>query len=512
MSGKDSSERLLGAILEAAVHAIIVSDAAGVIVRANAAAGRLFGYDAADLVGHPVDRLMPESERPRHSEAIARYLRTGEARVIGIGRDVEGLRADGSLFLVHLSVGHARIDAKDFFVAVLHDLSRRLEAERTLEQAHRLEALGELTGGVAHDFNNLLTVITGNLELLEQSLKGDSRHGLVRDALDAAELGADLTAKLLALARRSVLAPRLVDPVTSVEAALSLLRRTLGPGIELRLNVDGDIWQVRLDPTQFQTALINLALNAQDAMPEGGEITVTLANVSIDDSYLARDVSVGEGRYVRISVTDTGIGMGKEVRRRAFEPFFTTKPTGKGTGLGLSMVYGFTRQSGGHATLYSEPGIGTTVSLYFPAAAVLEAKAEVDAAQGKTPARAPSGEVRVLVVEDDHAVRRLSVSRIEALGYRTLAAGNAAEALAILGTEPGVDVLFADIVMPGAMNGHDLARKVKADYPQVSILLTSGFAGGIGSTAAAEFSILHKPYRQNDLAMRLRLLVSRQRG
>ncbi len=511
MGGKDSSERLLGAILEAAVHGIIVSDAAGVIVRANPAAGRLFGYDTADLVGQPVDRLMPESERPRHSEAMAHYLRTGEARVIGIGRDVEGLRADGSLFLVHLSVGHARIDAQDFFVAVLHDLSRRLEAERTLEQAHRLEALGELTGGVAHDFNNLLTVITGNLELLEQSLKDDSRHDLVRDALDAAELGADLTTKLLALARRSVLAPQLVDPVVTVEAALSLLRRTLGPGIEVRLNVDGDIWPVRLDPTQFQTALINLALNAQDAMPEGGEITVTVVNVPIDDSHLARDMSIGEGRYVRISVTDTGIGMGAEVRRRAFEPFFTTKAAGKGTGLGLSMVYGFTRQSGGHATLYSEPGIGTTVSLYFPAAAVSETGAEAGAV-GETPARAPAGETRVLVVEDDSAVRRLSVSRIEALGYRTLAAGNAAEALAILGTEPDVDVLFADIVMPGAMNGHDLARKVRADYPQVSILLTSGFAGGTGAAAAAEFPILHKPYRQNDLAIRLRLLVSRQRG
>jgi PAS domain S-box-containing protein len=232
MRGKDSGERLLGAILEAAVHGIVVSDAAGVIVRANTAAARLFGYQAADLLGQPVDHLMPESERPRHSGAMARYLRTGEARIIGTGRDVEGLRADGSRFPLHLSVGHARIDGRDFFVAILHDLSRQLEAERTLEQAHRLEALGELTGGVAHDFNNLLTVIIGNLELLEQSLTGDGRHGLVRDALDAAELGADLTAKLLALARRSVLAPCLVDPVASVEAALSLLRRTLGPGID----------------------------------------------------------------------------------------------------------------------------------------------------------------------------------------------------------------------------------------------------------------------------------------
>ncbi len=511
MRDGDSSEGLLGALLEAAADGIIVSDAAGRIVRANAAAGRLFGYEPEALVGRPVEHLMAESERPHHAGAMERYLRTGKARVIGIGRDVEGLRADGSLFPLRLSVGHARIDGQDYFVALLHDLSRRMAAEHTLEQAQRLEALGELTGGVAHDFNNLLTVITGNLELLESSLKGDPHHGLIRDALDAAELGADLTAKLLALARRSVLTPRLLDPVASVEAALSLLRRTLRPGIEVRLNADGDIWQVRADPTQLQTALINLALNAQDAMPAGGEITVSVANVSVDDSYLARDVSVSEGRYVRISVTDTGSGMDETARRRAFEPFFTTKMPGRGTGLGLSMVYGFARQSGGHATLYSEPGLGTTISLYFPAAAMLADDAGAGAGDD-TPGPVPASGTRVLVVEDDTAVRRLSVSRIEALGYRALAAANAEEALAILGTETDIDVLFADIVMPGAMNGHQLAQKVQADYPRTAILLTSGFAGGIGAAAAREFPLLQKPYRQSDLAMRLRVLVSRRRG
>lgn len=373
-----------------------------------------------------------------------------------------------------------------------------------------MEALGVLTGGVAHDFNNILTVITGNLELLERSLKDERQLSLVRDAIGSAELGADLTSKLLALGRKSPLVPHLLDPVEAVEAALSLLRRTLGPQIEVRLNVNGSVWPVRVDPAQLQTALINLALNAQDAMPKGGEITVSVSNVQVDDTYLAGEMDVAQGPYVRISLTDTGTGMDPDVQRRAFEPFFTTKPAGKGTGLGLAMVYGFAGQSGGKATLYSEPGIGTTVSLYFPAVTVGDRARTPVSAHADVPAAGSGG--RILVVEDDEAVRRLSVARIEALGYRTLAAASADEALALLGTDRDVDVLFADIVMPGTLNGHDLARRVRSDHPEIAVLLTSGFAGGAGAAAGEEFPILQKPYRQSDLATRLRILVSRRRG
>lgn len=510
MDTGEFSDSLLGALLEAAVDAIIITDGRGRIVRVNGAASRLFGFETRDLVGTSVERLLPEGERSSHRGAMARYLRTEAARIVGTGRDVEALRADGSLAPVHLSVGHARIEGHDFFVAIMHDVSHRLAVEKALDQAHRMEALGVLTGGVAHDFNNILTVITGNLELLERSLKDERQHSLIRDALDAAELGADLTSKLLALGRKSPLAPHLIDPVEAVETTLSLLRRTLGPRIEVRLNVNGNVWPVRVDPAQLQTALINLALNAQDAMPEGGEITVAIANVPVDDTYLAGEMDIAQGPYVRISLTDTGTGMAPEVQRRAFEPFFTTKPSGKGTGLGLAMVYGFAGQSGGKATLYSEPGLGTTVSLYFPAVTVGETLRKPVSVQPADPGVSPGG--RVLVVEDDETVRRLSVARIEALGYRTLAAASADEALALIGTDRDVDVLFADIVMPGTLNGHDLARRVRTDHPEIAVLLTSGFAGGAGAAAAEEFPILHKPYRQSDLATRLRILVSRRRG
>jgi PAS domain S-box-containing protein len=512
MHDGDLSGGILDAVLDAAVDAIIVCDAAGHIVRANIAAARLFGYEIDSMPGRSVEDLMPESERSRHAAAMERYIRTGEPRVIGIGRDVEGLRADGALFPLHLSVGHARIDDRDYFVAILHDLSRRTAVERSLQQAQRLEALGALTGGVAHDFNNILTVISGNLELLDGSLSDKSARTLVHDAMAAATLGADLTSKLLALGRRSVLSPRLLDPAEVTASTLSLLRRTAAPGVDLRLVAEPGVWSIRVDQTQLQTSIINLALNAQDAMPNGGTITVAIGNVSVDDRFLADEVHVARGNYVRISVTDTGVGMDETARRRAFEPFFTTKPSGRGTGLGLSMVYGFAAQSGGHATLYSEPGLGTTVSLYFPAVAnaagaeLLPPGIGMDSEAGRTPDR------RVLVVEDNDAVRRLSVARLEALGYRTMAATNAEEALELLGTDPDVDVVFADIVMPGSLNGHDLARRVASEHPDVSVLLTSGFAGGIAATAAEEFPLLQKPYRESDLATRLRILLSRRGG
>lgn len=502
-----SNTNLLDALLDAVVDAIVVADAKGRMIRTNTATRTLFGYDADDLVGASLDLLLPDAEITRHQDAIARYLKTGEAGIIDIGRDVEGLRKDGSIFPLHLSVGHAKVDGKHLFVGVMHDLTRRKAAEQALHQSQRMEALGELTGGVAHDFNNLLTVITGNLELLERSLKTGAQRDLIHDALEAAELGAALTSKLLTLARRSILSPRLLDPVSTVAAAVSLLQRTLGPQIRVQTRHDGTVWPIRADPTQLQTALINLAVNAQDAMSDGGTLNVSIGNVVIDDAYLAQEIDVSQGRYVRVSVTDSGSGMTEDTRRRAFEPFFTTKPLGRGTGLGLSMVYGFVRQSGGHATIYSEPGLGTTVSLYFPATT----DAPVPTAIPPEPATAAHGNGQtILVVEDDDAVRRLSIARIEALGYRTLSASNADEALAVLDKHRDVDAMFADIVMPGMMNGVSLAQRVRSERPDIAILLTSGFAPDVDGGKAAEFGLLQKPYRQADLATRLRILLARR--
>ena len=512
MNTGSSSSTLLDALLDAVVDAIVVADDKGHMIRTNAATRILFGYDADDLVGASLDLLLPDAEITRHQDAIARYLKTGRAAIIGIGRDVEGLRKDGSIFPLHLSVGHAKVDGKNLFVGVMHDLTRRKAAEQALQQSQRMEALGELTGGVAHDFNNLLTVITGNLELLERSLKTGAQRDLMHDALEAAELGAALTSKLLTLARRSILSPCLLDPVSTVAAAVSLLQRTLGPQIRVQTRHDGAVWPIQADPTQLQTALINLAVNAQDAMPDGGTLNVSIGNVVIDDAYLAQEIDVQEGRYVRISVTDSGSGMTEDTRRRAFEPFFTTKPPGSGTGLGLSMVYGFARQSGGHATIYSESGLGTTVSLYFPATTDAPLPIATGPERETAIAAADGNGETILVVEDDHAVRRLSVARIEALGYRTLSASNADEALAVLDKHRDVHAMFADIVMPGMMNGFSLAQRVRSERPDIAILLTSGFAPDVDGGKAAEFGLLQKPYRQADLATRLRILLARRGG
>jgi PAS domain S-box-containing protein len=504
----DNNSALVTALLEAAVDAVILADGRGRMIRVNRAATVMFGHDARDMVGANLSTLMPEPHASNHDDYIARHLATGETKIIGVGRDLEGVRKDGSLFPLHLSVGKTVLNDKVLFVGLVHDLSRRKAAERALEQSQRMEALGQLTGGVAHDFNNILTVITGNLELLDAKLESIEQRGILRDALEAAELGADITAKLLSLARKGTLLPQRLDVNLQLGELLALLRRSVGARVRLRTSLAPDIWTINVDPTQLQTALINLSVNARDAMPDGGDLMIETCNVAVDDGYIAQEAHIERGDYVRISVTDSGEGMSPRVQNRAFEPFFTTKPVGKGTGLGLSMVYGFARQSGGYVTIYSEQGFGTTVSLYFPA--LHETGVPMpEAGKAETDTAAPDHGRRILVVEDDPAVRRLSQARLKALGYRTLVASNADEALEVLAKHPDIDLLFSDVVMPGKMTGIDLARMVRKMRADLPILLTSGFsAGGDNSLIDAEFSLLQKPYRQADLATRLRIVLA----
>ncbi|WP_108853211.1 PAS domain S-box protein [Albidovulum aquaemixtae] len=511
MPQTDPSTKLLATLLDAAVDAVIIADAEGRMIRVNQAACALFGYERDEMAGAKLDMLMPDTYAIRHSDAVRHHIKTGETRIIGKGRDLEGLRKDGSIFPLHLSVGRSTIDGEPMFVGIMHDLTRRKAMEEALVVAQRMEALGQLTGGVAHDFNNLLTVIVGNLELLEASLEEERDRSLIHEALGAAELGSSLIGKLLALGRRSHLKPERLDVNEAVRSTLSILGRTLGPNIRVSTSLAEDIWIVEADDAQLQTALINLAINAQDAMLEGGNIVIRTSNVMIDDNFVAHEIDLARGNYVRISVTDNGSGMTADVVRRAFEPFFTTKAAAKGTGLGLSMVYGFARQSGGHATLYSEAGLGTTASLYFPAVGgSSKGSGSPEGAQGDVAVEPGSGET-ILVVEDDAAIRRLSVARLEAMGYRVVEAANADEALAVLVRHPETAALFADIVMPGEMNGIDLARRVRTEHPEIAILLTSGFSGDLihpqnGFTTS--FQLLNKPYRQSELANRLRILLS----
>lgn len=435
-------------------------------------------------------------------------LESGEQRIIGIGRDVEGLRSDGSVFPLHLSVGKAEIAGEIAFVAILHDLTRRRVAEDALVRSQRMDAVGRMTGGIAHDFNNLLTVIIGNLELLEMTETRAKSKALISDALGAAELGADLTSRLMVFSRKSALRPEAIDLRETVEQSMALLRRAIGAHCAVETSISEHLWQIKTDPMQLQTAILNLALNAQDAMPNGGRILIEARNAVVDDKYMAQDVDVSLGDYVRLSISDTGQGMTPEARERALEPFFTTKPVGQGTGLGLSMVYGFVRQSGGHVTIYSELGQGTTVSLYFPALA--GGPAGKDTTDAPTPQLAlVAGERLVLVVEDDPAVRRLSEARITELGFKCIAAASGDEAAEIMEARDDIALVFTDLVMPGELSGYDLAKLVAARNPQIKILLTSGFSEGMlrKGRLGSEFPILRKPYRQADLEKAIRTVM-----
>ncbi|MBJ3763693.1 PAS domain S-box protein [Maribius pontilimi] len=499
---------LLLALLDAAVDAIVVSDRQGTILRLNSSAAELFGRDAEDLRGQNVRVLMPPGMAVRHDGFMHHYLSTGERRIIGIGRDVEGQRADGTVFPLHLSVGRADIAGDVAFVAILHDLSERKVAEESAARSQRMDAIGQMTGGIAHDFNNLLTVVIGNLELLQETKTAGKAGALISDALEAAELGADLTSRLMVFARKSPLAHEIIDLNDVVAGSISMLRRTLGPRTELNSAFARDLWLVRTDPTQLQTAVLNLVLNAQDAMPGGGRVFLETQNIQLDDTYVAQDIGVSPGRYIRLTVSDSGEGMSPETRIRAIEPFFTTKPPGRGTGMGLSMVYGLVKQSGGHMTIYSEPGQGTTISLYFPATS--------DSADAAGPAPSDAADAlfgagrRVLVVEDDARVLRLTTSRLRALGFECLTAQSGDAAWALLQTRDDIALVFTDLVMPGTLSGHDLACRIAAARPQVRVLITSGFSEAVlpGGRVEAAFEILRKPYRQADLARALQNVLA----
>jgi signal transduction histidine kinase/CheY-like chemotaxis protein len=380
--------------------------------------------------------------------------------------------------------------------AAIADLSHKLS------QSQKMEAMGQLTGGVAHDFNNLLTVILGNSEHLADRLAGNKElHRIAGDIATAAERGSDLTRSLLAFARKQPLRPREIDIAKKVVGMEQLLRRSLGEHIECSFAFGADLWLTSVDPGQLATALLNLVLNARDAMPDGGRLTVEVRNISIDESDLDVNGEPRPGDYVMVAVTDTGSGMTTEVAGRAFEPFFTTKEVGKGTGLGLSMVYGFAQQSGGLVQLQSVPGQGSVLRLFFPRiAATLN--------QDPTPAEriaAPDGSETILVVEDDDMVRAYVESELRTLGYRVIATSNGPAALDVLRQPGDIHLLFTDVVMPGGMFGPELARQATVLRPDLKVLFTSGYSQNpVETPDGVDARILTKPFKRQDLAAMLR--------
>jgi signal transduction histidine kinase/CheY-like chemotaxis protein/HAMP domain-containing protein len=378
----------------------------------------------------------------------------------------------------------------------------RRQTEEQLHQSQKMESVGQLTGGVAHDFNNLLTVVSGNLELIEDATEIGKVRQYAAAARRAADRGAKLTTQLLAFSRRQKLHPKLVNPNDLISEFQGLIRQAIGGGCELRLRTDEGLWPCEIDPPLLETALLNLALNGRDAMLDGGILEIETQNVVLDEETVA---GCAPGSYVRLSVKDTGCGMTPEIRDRVFEPFFTTKEVGKGTGLGLSMVYGFVRQSGGHVAIESAIGAGTTIALYLPKASN-GPDAETEVVQSTT---LPTGTERILVVEDNEDLLEATSAMLTTFGYQVVCARTGVEAIGILNSGEKFELLFSDVVMPSGMNGIELARQARQGNKDMKVLLTSGYAGDVLERyrAVDEFPIIDKPFRLSDLARRLRSVL-----
>lgn len=392
---------------------------------------------------------------------------------------------------------------------VIAEISERRQAETQLAQAQKLETIGKLTGGVAHDFNNLLQVVSGNLQLLSKEVAGNDRaETKIANAMAGVSRGSKLASQLLAFGRRQALDPKVVNIARTVRDMDDMIRRAIGEAIEVETVVSGGLWNSFIDRAQIENALLNLAINARDAMGGSGKLTIELANAHLDDAYARNHDEVSPGQYVMMAVTDTGVGMSPELLEKVFEPFFSTKEEGKGSGLGLSMVYGFVKQSGGHVKIYSEPGHGTCVKVYLPRAVEAE---DVEVAVDRGPIA--GGSETVLVVEDDEEVRETVVAMLSDLGYRTLKASDATSALSVIDSGISIDVLFTDVVMPGSLKSAELARKSKERMPGIAVLFTSGYTENSivhGGRLDAGVELLSKPYTREALARKLRHVISNQ--
>lgn len=404
-----------------------------------------------------------------------------------------------------LDVYKADVPKEGFLVAAA-DVTERVRAEQSLRNAQKMESIGQLTGGMAHDFNNLLQIISANLDLLVKNESDASKRAArLQSAVAAVERGARLTGQLLAFARRQALDPRSTSLGRMVHEMTDLLRRTLGERIEVESMVAGGLWNTMVDRSQVENAILNLAINARDAMPDGGKLTIEVANAFLDDTYAAAHSEVTAGQYVMLAISDTGTGMPPEVIAKAFDPFFTTKPEGQGTGLGLSQVFGFVKQSGGHVKIYSEIGEGTTVKIYLP-----RSRKPQETQESLYEQPVIGGTETILVVEDDDGVRAAVTDLLSELGYTVLRAANAEEALTILKAGAHVDLLFTDVVMPGNIPTRELARRAKDSRPDIRVLFTSGYTQNAivhNGKLDDDVFLLSKPYRKDDLARKLRSLL-----
>lgn len=484
-------------------YAIFMLDPEGVVANWNLGASRIKGYAAEEIIGRHFSQFYTAVDR--HAGVPHRALET--ARRTG-KYEAEGwrVRKDGTVFWANAVIDAIHDGAGRLigFAKITRDLTERRATEEQLRQAQKMEAVGQLTGGVAHDFNNLLTAIIGNLEMLGTILPEDSSASRYASAaLRAAGRGARLTEQLLAFSRRQEIRSQIVNVNDILRETMILCQRTLGEGIEIKQRLQPEIWTCDIDAAQLEAAILNLAANARDAMNRVGRLVIASKNVTLGEGG---ETGLAAGDFVVVSVSDTGCGMSSDEAARAFEPFFTTKEVGKGTGLGLSQVYGFAQQAGGAARIDSKKGVGTTVDIYLPRKDGPLAMQEVAADRL---AGGASG-YTILVVEDDADIREMITTMLSDLGYRILVAETGPEALAILRHERSVDLLFTDVIMPAGMSGTDLARTASRLRPDLKILLTSGYAGiePEAIAARADLPFIAKPYRALALGRKLKEILA----
>jgi PAS domain S-box-containing protein len=497
-------------------YAIYMLDPQGHVTNWNTGAERIKGYSRDEIIGTHFSRFYTEEDRAKGIPRFALATAMNEGRFEQEGWRV---RKDGSRFFAHVVIDPIH-DADGAFIGyakITRDITEKQNAaaalkrtEQALVQAQKMETIGKLTGGVAHDFNNLLQVIAGNLQLLAGDLAGNPRgERRLENALAGVSRGAKLARHLLAFGRRQALEPRVVNVGKFLFTMEDILQRALGEAIEVETVVAGGLWNTYVDLAQVENALLNLSINARDAMQGVGKLTIEAGNASLDDAYARAHAEVTAGQYVMLAVSDTGEGMTPDVLAQAFEPFFSTKPEGKGTGLGLSMVYGFVKQSGGHVKIYSEPGHGTTVKMYLPRS--MEAEDVLAPVDNFPPV---GGSEVVLVAEDDDQVRGTVVELLGELGYQVLQAHDAESALAIVQSGMRIDLLFTDVVMPGKLRSPDLARKARERLPDIAVLFTSGYTQNAivhGGRLDAGVELLSKPYSREDLARKVRHALNNQK-
>jgi PAS domain S-box-containing protein len=522
---------VLEQLLELVPDATVAVRRDGTIVRANAQAETLFGYEPGELIGQPLERLVPNRLAAGHAAKRTGYFAETRARPMGSGLELYAKRKNGSEFPADISLSQIELDGVELATAAVRDISERLRAERRREQLEldlerekaarerqalevelgqlrRAESLGQLAGGIAHDFNNLLGVILNYSQLAADALDPEaSARADVEQIEHAAERASALTRQLLVFSRGEVPHREVVDVAAVLRGSEKLLRRVLGGKAVLEARVDDELWPIEADPAQLEQVIVNLAVNARDAMPDGGRLVIAARNIALDDTALAGRGELAPGPYTRVTVADSGTGMSGEVIGQAFEPFFTTKPRGVGTGLGLSTVYGIVTKLGGAIRIYSEPGFGTTVKIDLPAITVPASTSVTDLARQV----AGGGRESVLLVEDEDALRRVTERILSEAGYRVISATDGLDALRLAGAREPVDLLMTDVVMPEMM-GPELARRLHELSPELHVLYTSGFVPQIAETHALldrSQTLLEKPFTSAELLTAVRGAIDR---